>query len=124
MSELDKTNPGYDEECHQLLLHIRTVLMKTRGLSEEEMRQWESSGEADADFVAKKRISQDSQLALAQGWTDRGQRKAHGGKKSRKKRKRKRKSKKYKLFMFCSFLFLFIFIFTCSSSTRSRYNKF
>jgi hypothetical protein len=94
LSELDKTNPGYDEECHQLLLHIRTVLMKTRGLSEEEMRQWESSGEADADFVAKKRISQDSQLALAQGWTDRGQRKAHGGKKSRKKRKKIRKSKK------------------------------
>jgi hypothetical protein len=95
LSELDKMNKaGYDSECHALLLHIRSVLMKTRELTEEEMREWETSGEADADFVAKKRISQDSQLALAQGWTDRGHRKAHGGKKSRKKRKIKRKSKK------------------------------
>ena len=96
LSELDKTNTGgYDAECRALLLHIRTVLMKTKELTEEEMRQWETSGEADADFVAKKEISKSSQLALAQGWTDRGQRRAHGGKKSRKpKRKIKRKSRK------------------------------
>jgi hypothetical protein len=67
--------------------------MKTRELSEEEMRQWES-GQADLDFSAKKGLSKLRQDEIAQGWIARGRRQSHGGKKSRKKRKIKRKSKK------------------------------
>ena len=93
LSTIDKTNAGYDSECFQLLLTIRTELMKTRELSEEEMRQWES-GEADADFGAKKGLSMARQHAVAQGWIDRGRRRAHGGKKSRKPKKKSRKPKK------------------------------
>jgi hypothetical protein len=93
LSTIDKTNIGYDPECFQLLLTIRTELMKTRELSEEEMRQWES-GQADLDFSAKKGLSKLRQDEIAQGWIARGRRQSHGGKKSRKKRKIKRKSKK------------------------------
>jgi hypothetical protein len=92
LSVLDKTNSGYHPECFQLLLTIRTELMKSRELSEEDMRQWES-GEADADFGAKKGISRARQLALSQGWLARGRRRAFGGTK-RNKRKQIRKSKK------------------------------
>jgi len=78
---------GFDPACFQLLLNVRKELMKTRELSEEEMRQWES-GEADSEFGARKGISVARQHEIAQGWISRGRR-AHGGKKSRKKLKRK-----------------------------------
>jgi hypothetical protein len=84
LSTLDKTNVGYDSECFQLLLTIRTELMKSRELSEEELRQWES-GEADSDFSSKKGLSMARQDAIAQGWIARGRRRAHGGKKTKEK---------------------------------------
>ncbi len=94
LSMFDKHDvQDFNPECFQLLLTIRSELIKTRELSEEEMIQWES-GEADADFAAKKGISQAKQVELAQSWIDRGRRRASGGTKSKNKRNLKRKSRK------------------------------
>jgi hypothetical protein len=84
LSSLDKRNEDFDPECHQLLMSVRQELSKIRELSEEELRELES-GEDASDFGVKQGIAQTRQGEIEQGWTARGRRKAHGGKKSIKK---------------------------------------
>jgi hypothetical protein len=92
VSSADKNDlESFDPVCFKLLLHVRSELMKTKELSEEELRQWESG----TDFVMEKGMSKTRQDEIAQGWIARGRRRAFGGKKS-KRRKKKRKTIKLK----------------------------
>jgi Asp-tRNA(Asn)/Glu-tRNA(Gln) amidotransferase C subunit len=93
ISTLERSDSeGFDPTCFELLLHVRTELLKIRELSEEEMKEFETG--VDPNFAAKKGMSKARQDEILQGWTARGQRRAHGGKKSKKQRKNINKSKR------------------------------